>query len=161
MAKLTVKRKTYRRKAYSRKAYTIHRNGKTIHIPATKVKPTYVPATTYKITDRGAPGRGKKLIRIKPGELIGVGYSTSKPARARRIALAKAVKKYGAARVWHMLHAQVILRKRTGGTAKAIFVRDRNWVKEHYGGPTPRAAIRKWKRMSPTARAKAMPGGRI
>jgi len=116
-----------KRKGYWRKGYTITRNGKRIRIPR-----TYIPPTTYRIKDRGKKGRGRKIIKVKRGALSKYGYSTSKTAEARHRALAKAVKAYGAKKVWHMLHAQVILRKRIQRRVRKIFERDRDWVKRRY-----------------------------
>jgi len=88
---------------------------------------------TYLRKDVGKPGKGPKVIPIKKGKLTRYGYSTKKSAAARHRALAKAVRAYGATRVWRMLHAQVILRKRTQPRARQIFERDRDWVKQRYG----------------------------
>jgi hypothetical protein len=150
--KLTVRRKGYRRKAYSYYKPSID---KTVHVKAATVKPA-----TFKIEDVGAPGRGERVIPIR-GKLDG--YSTSMPTKERRDLLSRLVARDGMARVWRRLHAMVIMRKRTKGPAYEVFKADRDWVAETYGTEalTPRAAIRKWKRMSPRARALAMPGGRI
>ena len=145
-----------RRKGYHRKGFVIRRGGKLIRIP-----PTYVKPATYKIKDRGAPGRGKKVIKVRKGLLKAVGYSTKLSASARRTALRRAVAKYGAARVWRMLHAQVILRKRTQPKARRIFMRDRAYIRRVYHPDIARYARARWMHMSPTARAKAMPGGKI
>jgi len=141
---LTIRRKGYWRKAYVRK-------------DGVRVKRTYVPPTTFKIRDVGAPGRGPKLIPIKKDML---GYSTAWPAAKRRRHLRKLIAKRGAAKVWRQLHAQVILRKRKPGRARRVFMADRDWVAREYGGPVPRAAIARWKGMTPLERARAMPGGR-
>ena len=150
MAKLTV-----RRKAYTRKGFTAHR-GKTVYT----VKPTHIPATTFKQEDIGAPGRGEKIIPIR-GKMDG--YSTSLSAPKRHAILRKLVKREGVAPVFHRLHAMVIMRKRAQPVARAVFEKDRKWVTDAFGTKalTPKAAIRKWKRMSPAARSKAMPGGKI
>ena len=145
-----------RRRGYWRGPYVYRRRGKLI-----RVKRHYVGPTTYTRKDVGKPGKGPKLIEVEPGKLKKYGYSTSKNAAARHRALRKAVKAYGAGKVWHMLHAQVIYRKRTQPKARRIFEADRDWVARHYGGPTPKAAIRAWKRMSPRERARRMPGGKI
>jgi hypothetical protein len=91
---------------------------------------TYVKPTVYKIKDRGAKGRGKKLIPIEKGKLEP--YSTSLSERRRHAILKKKIKAYGATRVWHMLHAQVILRKRENSRAKQIFKTDRDWVSRNF-----------------------------
>ena len=142
------------------KTYKIRRKGKVITVHR-KAKVVKRKGYTYKRKDVGKPGKGPKLIKIKKGKLVKYGYSTKKPASARRRALAKAVKAYGAATVWRMLHAQVILRKRTQKKVRRKFEVDRDWVAKKYGGPVPKKAIRAWKRMPPAERARRMPGGRI
>ena len=154
MRKLTIRKKGYKRKGYTRK-------------DGTKVKPAIIPPTTYQIKDVGAAGRGPKKIIIKErGILRKFGYSIKKPARTRRKALSLAVKKYGPARIWRRLHAQVQLREKAGipgahprievKWAWDIFRRDRNWIKKTYHpNLTPRKAIKKWQRMSHKQRVKA------
>ncbi|MEM4727705.1 MAG: hypothetical protein QXD04_05585 [Candidatus Bathyarchaeia archaeon] len=140
------------------KTYTIRRGGKTItvHRPRQVVERK---GYTYRRRDVGKPGRGPRLIPIVKGRLSKYGYSTSKPESARRRALDRAVKAYGAAKVWRMLHAQVILRKRTQPEKRAIFAADRDYIRDRYGGPVPREAIKAWMGMSPEERAARMPGG--
>ncbi|MBW2672007.1 MAG: hypothetical protein JRD89_01160 [Deltaproteobacteria bacterium] len=151
MGKIRVRRKGYWRRGYVRK-------------DGVRVKRCYVPPATFLIRDRGKPGRGRRVIgRMEPGELRKHGYAINKSARARRLALGKAIREDGAATVWRRLHAQVILRKnaRRGSAqarARARFEADRDWVAKKYGGPTPSAAIRAWRRMSPAERARRMPG---
>ena len=161
--KLRVKVKPTRFKL-SAKTYTIHRNGKTIRVHR-KAKWVTRKGYTAKRKDVGKPGRGKKVIKkIERGKLKKFGYSTSKSTQARHKALAKAVKAYGADKVWHMLHAQVILRLHQKGKAaktRKIFEQDRDWITKKHGGPVPKAAIQTWVNMSPKQRAKAMPGGKI
>jgi len=134
--KLRVHRKGYYRRPYIRKG-------------GIKVKGTYVPPATYTIEDRGAPGRGKKIITdLKEGRLKKYGYSIDKPAEERRKALAKAVEEYGAERVWHMLHAQVVLRKNAKkGSEEAKhrerLRKDRDWIKKVFKPDlTPYRAIK-------------------
>lgn len=170
MAKtLTVHRKGYERKAHTRKSF-VKKDG--TRVKGSSVKKTRVPPTTFKIKDVGAPGRGPKVIKIKhPGRLSGVGYSIDDSAKERHESINKAVKRYGATWTWRALNAQVRFREKAGvkgeiprkGVERAfrIFRADRNYVKKKYGGPKPTAAIKKWKKMSPKARAKAMPGGKI
>jgi len=150
------KRLRVRRRGYWRGPYTYRRRGKLI-----KVKRHYVPPTTFYIRDRGAPGRGRRVIgELEEEELRKHGYSVDKPARARRRALAKAVREDGAAKVWRRLHAQVIFRKGAPKGSKEArdrerFRKDRDWVKERYKPDlTPRAAIRAWRRMNPAERAR-------
>lgn len=147
--KLTVHRKGYHRKAYVRKS-------------GAKVKAAYVPPTTYKIEDIGAPGRGKKVFKVRKGLLKKVGYSTHLPDEERHRALRKADKLYGSVRLWRMLNAQLVYRKRIPDGVKSTFQEDRDWVmknlisrKEARTMTAP--AVRKWKAMTPAARARAMP----
>ena len=114
-----------RRKGHHRRGFYIHRNGKRIYIP-----PTYVKPTTFYIKDRGAPGRGKKVIPIKKGKLHP--YSVHLSEKRRHQILARKVKRYGATSVFRALMAQVILRKRTQPHARRIFKKDAEWVKNKY-----------------------------
>ncbi|MBW2675914.1 MAG: hypothetical protein JRD89_21365 [Deltaproteobacteria bacterium] len=121
--KLIVRRRGYLRRAYRRKDGTLVR--------ATRVRPT-----TYRIRDRGAPGRGRKIIEIKhPGRLTRLGYRVKAPAATRRRALEKAVKKYGKRSVLGMLHAQSVFRRRTDHLGRR-FEADRRWVARTFGKKT-------------------------
>ncbi len=64
MAKLTI-----RRKRHTRKAFAAKRGGKKVKV-AVRVKPS-----TFKISDRGKPGRGPKVVPpLKEGALGGPGF---------------------------------------------------------------------------------------
>ena len=126
------------RRGYWRGPYTYRRRGKLI-----KVKRHYVKATSYRIRDVGARGRGPKRIPIEAeGALTRFGYGIHKSTRARRRALRRAIKEYGALTVWRRLHAQVQLREEAGvpgpkprpGVEEAwrIFREDRDWVAERF-----------------------------
>lgn len=161
--KLRVKVKPTRFKQ-SAKTYTIRRKGKKITVHR-KAKLVTRKGYTAKRKDVGAPGRGKKVIKkIERGKLKKYGYSTSKSTQARHKALAKAVKAYGSDEVWHMLHAQIILRLHQKGKAaktRKIFEQDRDWIAQKYGGPVPTKAIQVWTSMSHRERQIRMPGGKI
>lgn len=130
MRTLTVHKKAYTRKAYKRKAFTIERAGQRIHIPATEVEKTHVPATTFKIRDIGAIGRGKKVIKeIRVGLLKREGYAIDKPTSERQEALRRADRKYGSISLFRKLQAQVVLRKRIQPRARKVFEQDRDFVK--------------------------------
>jgi len=163
--KLKIPGKRYRVKkiVVHRKAWTDrygHRHPATTYVRKAQV----ITRKAYEKEDLGALGRGKKLIPIR-GEMKinGKEYHTSQSARQRHAILRALVKRYGVAKVWRRLHAMVIMRKRIQPEARKIFEQDRNWVANTFGTKalTPRAAIRKWKGMSHTARQKAMPGGKI
>lgn len=161
--RLRVSKKAYKRKAYKRKGFTVVRAGKRIKMPPTNVKAARVPATTFYIKDIGAKGRGKKVIKkIRKGLLRKFGYSIDKSASQRRTALRKADKAYGSVSLFRKLQAQVVMRKRIQPVARKVFVADRNWVKKNLLSKAERLAMtrkprRKWKRMTPAARAAAMP----
>jgi len=154
---LTVKRKGYARRGYARRGFTAVRDG-LVKIPPTKVRASRVPPTTFKIKDVGAVGRGKKVIKeIRRGLLKQLGYSVKKPADERRTALRKADKNFGSIRLFKMLNAQVVLRKRTQPEARRVFVADRNWVGKTLLNKAERLKMtakprKKWMAMSPRAR---------
>jgi hypothetical protein len=156
--KLTVHRKSYTRKAYSRKGYK--RSDGTYVKPA-KVGASRVPASTFKIKDVGAKGRGKKLFKVKKGLLTKYGYHVDKSAKARHMALKKADKAYGSVRLWRMLNAQALFRKRTNGLGK-MFTTDRNWVKRELvnkkeARSMTAPAVKKWESLPHSVRARLMP----
>lgn len=65
MAKLTI-----RRKRHTRKAFTAKRGGKKVKVAKVRVKPS-----TFKISDRGKPGRGRKVVPpLEEGPLGGPGF---------------------------------------------------------------------------------------
>jgi hypothetical protein len=65
MAKLTI-----RRKGHTRKAFAAKRGGKKVKVAKVRVKPS-----TFKISDRGKPGRGPKVVPpLKEGALGGPGF---------------------------------------------------------------------------------------
>jgi hypothetical protein len=65
MAKLTI-----RRKEHTRKAFTAKRAGKKAKVAKTRVKPS-----TFKISDRGKPGRGPRVVPpLEEGALGGPGF---------------------------------------------------------------------------------------
>jgi hypothetical protein len=65
MAKLTI-----RRKGHTRKAFTAKRGGKKVKVAKAPVKPSKI-----KISDRGKPGRGPKVVPpLEEGALGGSGF---------------------------------------------------------------------------------------
>lgn len=95
---IVVHKKGFRRKGYRRK-------------DGTYVKSAVVKPAVFKIEDRGSPGRGKQLFKVKrKGALSGLGYAVRFSEADRRIALRKAVEKYGALSVFRMLNVQVVFR---------------------------------------------------
>lgn len=110
--KLLVKRKAYRTKKGRR-----------------------VPAKSFRIADRGRPGRGPyTLPKIKKGGLGGPGY-TSKPQAVRHAILRKVVKSKG----YRTALGRIMLLRRYGkrtmskGVLK-LLARDRRWLVKTFGG---------------------------
>jgi len=103
--KLVVRRKGYKRKGYRRKAFSYWRGGKKIYVPSTYIKPTYIKPTTYRMVDKGKPGRTPKEKRwfFPKAELDG--WSKNLPAKKRRTILRKVVKRDSYATVIWRLNA--------------------------------------------------------
>ena len=69
---------------------------------------------------------------LKKGELVNLGYSTTKSATSRHRALNKSVKKYGALKTFRKLNAVATLNKNRTPTTAKVFRRDRDWVNKKY-----------------------------
>lgn len=115
MAMLIIRRKGYRRSSYRRK-------------DRTTVKGAYVPPATFKIKDRGAPGRTPKKKRwFRPrGKLDG--WKADAPPAARRRALKRSVRRSGWTTTQRRLLAlhNVTTDRETRMAAKA----DMAWMRE-------------------------------
>ena len=119
--------KSYRKSG--RQQYASRRRTIRVRVPATSRRKGY----TYERKDIGRAGVGPKLIPImEKGTLTKYGYSTKKNTGARRQALEKAVKEYGALSVFRKLKAQETLRKRSQPKAREIFATDAEWVREQF-----------------------------
>jgi len=103
MSKVTV-----RRKGYTRKAYTARRGGKTIRIGKARVNPS-----TFKIRDRGKPGRGPKVVPpLAKGALGGPGFF-SRPRGDQKQIVFRRAKKLGERKVVGELRALQVFFKTT------------------------------------------------
>ncbi len=98
----------------------------------------YVPAACVK--DMGAPGKGiptgaPGIGPLRKGNLQRFGYTDviSMTEGRRHLALATAVKAYGALTVWRKLNAVFIYTRRTSPRSSAVFKADRDWIKSHFG----------------------------
>jgi hypothetical protein len=130
--KITVTRKQHTRPAHHRKGY--HRADGT-WVKGTEVKRTVVQKSIFQIKDRGAPGKGPKLITMKPGGLGGPGYMSS-AERTRHARLNASVQKDGYERTMHRLTALTVYGKRTmTDRQKRQLQKDRDWLSQQYGGP--------------------------
>jgi len=103
----------------TRSSYIRHSRGKTIRVPASRIR------------DRGAVGKGPKVIpELKEGTLLG--YTASNPLKTRRRILKKVVKKVGALTTFRKLNAISTFTKRTSPKKSKTMKRDRNWIKKTY-----------------------------
>ncbi len=118
-----------RRSSYTRRSYT-RKNGRSVR--STRV-------SSACITDRGSSGKWTQkhgttgIGKLKAGRLSKYGYSSSKAASARHIALNKAIKAYGALPVYRMLNAIYVYTKRTSPAVSALYKTDRDWVGAAHG----------------------------
>ena len=128
----------------SRRGPTVCPAGKILRAPYVRItsrgKRTLVPASC--IPDVGVPGKGLQsdakgagIGPLRTGNLASFGYSkvVDLSEGRRHIALAMAVREYGALSVWRKLNAVYIYTRRSSPASSAIFRKDRDWVKEHYG----------------------------
>lgn len=110
------------RLGYTRKAYTRSTGAKVL---PTKVPPKCIP-------DKGAKGRGPKIIKMRKDlSLRNYGYSTTKTLKERKEALDKAVKEHGAGPVVVRLNKLVVLQGRNPTAAKK-FLEDLKYVQTKY-----------------------------
>ena len=167
--KLQVHRKGYKKKGYYREPYT-RKDG--TEVSGAWVGPSEVPPSTFKIEDRGAPGRGKKLIKLRKGGMVspaGEYHVTSPASQRRRILKAlitKEMRESGKTRdqaelsVYRRLLAMRTLFKNTEPEYARIIDSDMEYFKQHLTGANkkmayPKAAVKKWKSMSHKERVKA------
>jgi hypothetical protein len=141
--------------------WEIHRKGKVFTAKRKKMTWDVKRKTQYR-PDVGLAGRGKKVIKIaRKDALKKHGYGIHLPEDARREALRKAEKEFGATSVFKMLQAQTVFRKHTD-SALPKFLADREYVKKNLMTEAEKLAMtrparKEWMAMSPEARAKAMP----
>jgi hypothetical protein len=117
-------REGYKRKAYVRSSYTRSDGTK---VKATKVSAAKVPPTLIK--DRGAPGKGPKLIPLKNDPRHMDGYHFNQSEADRHAAIRKAVNKYGA--TWAIRHLNAVrnLQHRTNPANAAKAVQDMAYIR--------------------------------
>lgn len=97
---------------------------------------TRVRATQFCAEDRGAPGRGPKVIPpLKEGALGGPGF-LSKPERTRHKLLAASVERDGYRTTLGRLNALEVFGKRTFSQKELDTIEaDRQWLVRKFGGP--------------------------
>jgi len=120
MAKLRIDRKRHPRKGYYRRGKWIRKSN--------------VKRSVYYAKDRGARGRGPKIIKItKPGSLGGEGFFSlpTETRHRRELTLARRV---GEMQVMGKLSAIGVLNKRTNPTLSKKAFADRRYVAKSIGG---------------------------
>jgi hypothetical protein len=126
--KKTVRRRCTRgkilRKSYVRKTV----RGKRVFVPASCIPDVGAPG-------KGLPGGEPGIGPLRKGNLAVFGYSkvVDMSTARRHLALAAAVREYGALSVWRKLNAVAIYTRRTSPASSKVFRKDRDWVKEYYG----------------------------
>jgi hypothetical protein len=95
---------------------------------------TRVKATAYKMKDRGAKGRGKKVIKIKKeGALGGAGY-LKQTAAGRHQDLRRSVRSSDYRTTAGRVSALRVFLKRTGTRSELAKLKaDQNWLRRQYG----------------------------
>ena len=103
MSKLIV-----RRKGYARKAYTARRGGKKVRVSKATIKPS-----TFRISDRGKPGRGPKVVPpLEKGAFGGPGFF-KRPTDEQKEIVFRRAKKLGERKVVGELRALQVFLKTT------------------------------------------------
>ena len=125
-------RGTVRRKAYVRRT----RKGKgkgNIHVPASCIRDVGNPGIGF-IGFIGHKGQGSGIGPLRQGDLSQFGYAhvVDLSDGQRHLALARAVRVYGALSLWRKLNAVYVYSKHTAPASSAIFKQDRDWVRAHY-----------------------------
>ena len=109
---------------------TIHRKGFTFK--KGKAKGTRVKPKTFKIKDRGMPGRGKKVIPTLKKGALGVHFKD--PAIKRRRHLIKLAKRIGEKKVMGMLQAIVVYNKNVNPMLSKKAALDRTFIAKSFIG---------------------------
>lgn len=111
------------RVGYTRKAYT--------RSDGTRVKRAYVPPA--RITDRGLPGKGQKIIpTLKKGVLAKFGYNSKESAVKRHTALLKAQSRESYRTVVDQLLAVRTLNKNINPKVAKVFGSDIQWLQSKH-----------------------------
>jgi len=131
-----IRRKAYTKSPYRRRAYTDRRGRR---VSAARVGSAHFPSTCVKdMGKRGKTPASKRVLpKLTPGRLGKYGYQTGKSARARHMALGKAVRKEGYATIVRRVVAASNYMKRTAPSSHAKMLSDLSWMghtlKSKYG----------------------------
>jgi len=107
-----------------RDAYVRTRKNKRTSVAASCIKKQGLPGA------KGFHGSGPGIGPLRKGDLAQFGYEhvTTMTIEQRHLALARAVKAYGALTVSRKLNAVYVYTRNTAPASSAIFKADRNWV---------------------------------
>lgn len=83
------------------------------------------------IKNRGLPGKGKTLFKLRKGTLSQFGYSSMKSVAERHSALRKAVKRYSAGTIIKKLNAVRVLNRNTNPGKARKFTSDMHYVQKY------------------------------
>jgi hypothetical protein len=90
---------------------------------------TRVKATSFKIKNRGKPGKGSKIFKLKKGGLSKYGYSSKSPISIRHQALSIAISKgVPSLTLSRRIGALATLLKRTNPQLSRSLRRNQTWV---------------------------------
>lgn len=125
LSSTSCKRRTIRRAGYTRR---VARSSRRIYVPASC------------IPDVGAPGKGLAsgslpgIGPLREGDLSRFGYDkvTTLSVGQRHLALARAVREYGALSLFRKLNAVYVYTRRSSPASSRIFKADRDWVRATY-----------------------------
>lgn len=110
-----------------RRGYTARRRGKTIKVRRAQVYDTGAPGK-WRHLHMNAPGIGP----LKSGLMAKVGYSVNAKTKTRRVAVKKAVKKYGPLSTLRKLNAVAVYTRRTSPGKSRRFKSDVKYIQKKY-----------------------------
>jgi len=113
-----------------RSPYVRIRKDKRIFIPASCISDVGNPGKGYR-----SPSGGEGIGPLRKGDLAKFGYTTvtAMSESRRHLALRAAVQEYGSLTVWRKLNAVYIYTRHTSPASSAIFLADRDWVRNTFG----------------------------
>jgi hypothetical protein len=130
-------RLTVKKKGYTRKAYVAKRGGRKVRVAASEV-----PPTSFKIKDRGGPGRGPKVVPpLEEGSLGGKGFF-NKPTAERHAVLKRLARKLGEKSVVGKLRAVQVFNKRVNPALSKKALVDSKFIADSFEGKSERPRTR-------------------
>jgi Family of unknown function (DUF5771) len=120
---------TVERKGYKRKAYTATRAGKKVKVSATTVEPA-----SFKTMDRGARGRGTKVVPALKKESLGGKGFFEKSARERHAVEKRIARAQGERKVVGKLRAIQVFNKRVNPELSRKALADSKYIARSFEG---------------------------